>query len=247
MERAPGPAVSCHRQHGAFAGQVVASIFVSVFNLSWWSKMVKDPYRKYAAHYDCFVGRFTNALRHIGMKMHPPKPGAKVLEVGCGTGTNLMLYQRAGCSVYGIDLSPSMLEVARAKLGEGADLQLGNASNMPYQDNFFDSVIAMFMLHEMPREIRPQVMREMIRVTKQGGKILIIDFHPGPIRFPRGWIYWPFILLIERVAGREHFSNYRDFLSHKGLPGLIEAQQVIVDRQKIVSAGNIAFFLLKPT
>lgn len=208
--------------------------------------MVKDPYRKFAAHYDRFVGRFTNALRHIGMKMHPPKPGTKVLEVGCGTGTNLTLYHRAGCSVYGIDLSPSMLEVARTKLGEGADLQLGNASSMPYQDNFFDLVIAMFILHEMPREIRPQVMREMIRVTKQEGRILIIDFHPGPIRFPKGWIYRAFIPVIERVAGREHFSNYRDFLSQKGLPGLIDAQQLIVDRQKIVSAGNIAFFLAKP-
>jgi len=208
--------------------------------------MAKDSYRKFAAHYDRFVGPFANALRHIGMKMHPPKPGTKVLEVGCGTGTNLMLYHRVGCSVYGIDLSPSMLEIAHTKLGEGADLQLGDASSMPYQDNFFDLVIAMFALHEMPREIRPLVMREMIRVTKQQGRVLIIDFHPGRIRFPKGWLYKAVILFIERVAGREHFSNYRDFLSQKGLPGLIETQKLIVDRQKIVSAGNIALFLIKP-
>lgn len=208
--------------------------------------MARDPYLKFAGHYDRFAGRFTNALRHIAMKMHPPKPGMKVLEVGCGTGTNLMLYHRAGCSAYGIDLSPSMLEIARTKLGEGADLQLGDASNMPYQNNFFDLVIAMFLLHEMPSEIRPQVMREMIRVTKREGKILIIDFHSSPIRFPKGWIYKAVILFFERVAGREHFSNYREFLSRKGLPGLIENQRLIVDRQKIVSSGNIAFFLLKP-
>jgi ubiquinone/menaquinone biosynthesis C-methylase UbiE len=208
--------------------------------------MGKDPYRKSAAHYDQLVGPLTNALRHRGMKMYPPKPGMKVLEVGCGTGKNLMLYRQAGCSVYGIDLSPSMLEVACAKLGEGADLQLGNASNMPYQDNFFDLVIAMFILHEMPSEIRPSVMREMIRVTKQEGRVLIIDFHPDPIRFPKGWLYKAVILFIERVAGREHFSNYREFLSQKGLPRLIETQRLIVDRQEIVSAGHIAFFLLKP-
>ncbi len=139
-----------------------------------------------------------------------------------------------------------MLEIAHTKLGEGADLQLGDASNMPYQDNFFDLVIAMFALHEMPRETRPLVMREMIRVTKQEGRVLIIDFHPDPIRFPKGWLYKAVILFIERVAGREHFSNYRDFLSQKGLPGLIDAQQLIVGRQKIVSAGNIAFFLVRP-
>jgi ubiquinone/menaquinone biosynthesis C-methylase UbiE len=139
-----------------------------------------------------------------------------------------------------------MLEIAHTKLGEGADLQLGDASNMPYQNNFFDLVIAMFALHEMPREIRPLVMREMIRVTKQQGRVLIIDFHPGRIRFPKGWLYRAVILFIERVAGRKHFSNYRDFLSQKGLPRLIETQKLIVDRQKIVSAGNIAFFLIKP-
>jgi ubiquinone/menaquinone biosynthesis C-methylase UbiE len=89
-------------------------------------------------------------------------------------------------------------------------------------------------------------MREMIRVTKQQGRVLIIDFHPGRIRFPKGWLYRAVILFIERVAGRKHFSNYRDFLSQKGLPRLIETQKLIVDRQKIVSAGNIAFFLIKP-
>lgn len=208
--------------------------------------MTKDPYRKSAAHYDWFVGPVTNALRHMGVNMYPPKPGTKVLEVGCGTGSNLMLYHRAGCSIYGIDRSPSMLEIARAKLGEDVDLQLGDASNMRYQDNFFDVVMAMFALHEMPSEVRPLVMKEMIRVTKREGRVLIIDFHPGPIRFPMGWIYKAVILFIERVAGGEHFSNYCDFLSLKGLPQLIETQSLIVDSKKIVSAGNIAFFLVKP-
>jgi demethylmenaquinone methyltransferase/2-methoxy-6-polyprenyl-1,4-benzoquinol methylase len=139
-----------------------------------------------------------------------------------------------------------MLEVAYSKLGEDADLQLGDASSMQYQKNFFDLVIAMFLLHDMPSELRPAVMREMIRVTKQEGRILIIDFHPGPMRFLRGWMYKAFILLIERVAGREHYSNYRDFLSRRGIPGLIEPQKLIVDRQRIVHAENIAFFLAKP-
>lgn len=208
--------------------------------------MTRDPYRKSAAHYDRFVGPLTSALRRSGMKMFPPKPGMKVLEVGCGTGLNLMLYRQAGCSVYGIDASPSMLGVARTRLGEDADLQLGDASSMAYEENFFDLVIAMFLLHDMPGEMRPAVMREMIRVTKPEGRVLIIDFHPGPIPFPKGWIYKAVVLFIERVAGREHFSNFRDFLLRKGLPGLILNQNLVVDRQKIVSAGNIAFFLIKP-
>jgi ubiquinone/menaquinone biosynthesis C-methylase UbiE len=208
--------------------------------------LVKDPYRKFAAHYDRFIGPLTNALRHIGMKMYPVIPGMKVLEVGCGTGTNLMLYRQAGCCVYGIDRSPSMLEIARTKLGEEAEVQLGDASNMPYQDDLFDLVMAMFALHEMPGKIRPLVMKEMIRVTKQEGRILIMDYHPGPIRFPEGWIYRAIMIFFEKAAGHDHFSNYRDFLSRKGLPGLIENQKLVLDREKIIIAGNIAFFLIKP-
>jgi ubiquinone/menaquinone biosynthesis C-methylase UbiE len=171
----------------------------------------------------------------------------KVLEVGCGTAISLRLYHQAGCSVYGIDRSPSMLKVARTKLGEEAELHLGDASNLPYQDNFFDLGIAMFTFHEMPTEVRSPVMMEMIRVAKQDGRILIIDFHPGPIRFPKGWIYKAITLFFERMAGREHFSNGRDFLSRKGLCGLIEPHPFTVEREKIVRAGNIALLLIKRT
>ncbi|MGQ9645372.1 MAG: class I SAM-dependent methyltransferase [Thermodesulfobacteriota bacterium] len=208
--------------------------------------MTKDPYRKFAAYYDRLVGPLTHGLRHIGMKMYPPEQGMKVLEVGCGTGTNLTLYHRAGCLVYGIDRSPSMLEVARIKLGDGADLQLGDAANLPYRKDSFDLVLAMFTLHEMPREIRSTVIGEVIRVTKKVGRILIIDFHPNPSRFPKDWFYKAFILLIERGVGREHYLNHRDFLSQNGIPGLVANQRLGVDDHKIILAGNIAFFLLKP-
>ncbi len=47
------------------------------------------------------------------MKVYPPKEGMLVLDVGCGTGTNLSLYHEAGCSVFGIDSSPAMLAEAK--------------------------------------------------------------------------------------------------------------------------------------
>lgn len=206
--------------------------------------MVRDPYRKYASRYDTFVEPFNSVIRQIGMKVFPAKPGLRVLDVGCGTGTNLVLYHQAGCHVYGIDLSPSMLEVARTKLGEHADLRVGDASKMPYQDNFFDLVVAMLTLHEMPYRIRPQVMKEMIRVMNPEGRILLIDYHPGSIRFPKGWMYKAIILCFEIVAGGEHFRNYRDFLKRRGLSGLTDTLKLVLEKKKIVSGGNIALFLM---
>jgi demethylmenaquinone methyltransferase/2-methoxy-6-polyprenyl-1,4-benzoquinol methylase len=207
--------------------------------------MIRDPYKKLAKFYDTFVEPSNTVLRKIVLKMYPPKEGMRVLEVGCGTGTNLKLYHQAGCNVYGIDLSSSMLEVARRKLGEQADLRMGDASQMPYSDGFFDVVIAMLTLHEMPRQVRLPVMDEMVRVMKQDGHLLLIDFHPGPIRFPMGWLYKTIILFFEITAGREHFRNYRDFIAGKGLPSLIETNSLSIEKEKIVSGGNLVLYSAK--
>ena len=207
--------------------------------------MRKDPYQKYAARYDTFVEPFNTALRRIGLKMFPPKEGMLVLNSGCGTGTSLRLYQNAGCRVFGIDVSPSMLAVARNKLGRRADLRIGNASQMPYPDGIFDLVVAMFMLHEMSGKIRPLVMREKVRILKPDGRILLIDYRIGRMDFPVGWFYKSIILFFEIAAGREHFKNYRDFMAKNGLAGLIDAQNLIIEKKKIVSGGNIGLYLLR--
>lgn len=207
--------------------------------------MIKDPYKYSAKFYDTFIEPSVAALRKIMLKMYLPKEGIRVLEVGCGTGSNLRLYQKIGCEINGIDLSPSMVEVATKKLGEKAHIKLGNASQMPYPDNHFDLVIAMLTLHEMPNSIRPLIITEMRRVMKQDGRLLIVDFHPGPIRFPKGWLYKITILFFERIAGREHYRNYRDFLANKGLPPLLRTNNLSVEKEKIVSSGNLALFSMK--
>ena len=207
--------------------------------------MRKDPYQKYAARYDTFVEPFNTALRRVGLKMFPPKEGMLVLDAGCGTGTSLRLYQNAGCRVFGIDVSPSMLAVARNKLGRRADLRMGNASQMPYPDSIFDLVVAMFMLHEMPGEIRPLVMREKVRILKRDGRILLIDYHTGRMDFPVGWFYKTVILFFEIAAGRKHFKNYRDFMAKNGLVELIDAQNLNIEKKKIVTGGNIGLYLLR--
>ena len=206
--------------------------------------MAEDPYKKAAKTYDRYVEPFIAFIRQMGIKMYPPQNGMYVLDVGCGTGTNLMLYHEAGCKVFGIDLSPAMVEVAQKKLGGCAEIRQGDASKMAYSDGLFDLVIGFLTLHEMPSRIRPAVISEMARVMKPDGRILLIDQHPGPFRFPRGWIYRAIILFFEIMAGREHFRNHRDFLSRQGLPNLISTQNLRVVSKKIVGGGNIALFLV---
>lgn len=206
--------------------------------------MNRDPYHNFASKYDIYIEPFNSVVRQIAMNMHPPKKGMLVLDVGCGTGTNLSLYQKVDCNVFGIDLSPSMLEVARIKLSTRANLLLGNASEMPYPNNVFDMIIAFLTLHEIPGNIRPEVMEEMVRILKHDGRIMLIDYHHGPIRFPKGWWYKTIILIFEIMAGSEHFKNYRDFLRKHGIQGLIDPQKLNIEKKKIVSKGNLALFLL---
>ena len=200
---------------------------------------MNDPYRRTARYYDTLVERPNAVMRKISLAMVPPEEGMTVLEVGCGTGANLVLYQRGGCDVSGVDLSPSMLEVARAKLGETADLRLCDAADMPYRDDSFDLVVAFLTLHEMPPEVREAVMDEMLRVAGQDGRLLLLDFHPGPLRFPRGWLFKSGIVLLELSAGREHFRNYRDFLARRGVRGLIAKRSLAVGVEKVLSGGNV--------
>ena len=208
--------------------------------------MTKDPYKRIASLYDGAVEPFNKGIRKYAFKVADVHPGIDVLEVGCGTGANLELFLKHGCSIHGIDLSSSMLKIAENKFADKAKLVLGDAAEMKeYADQTFDLVIAMLTLHEMPQSIRMKVLNEMRRVMKNSGRILLVDYHSGPLRLPMGWLYKAIILFFEIAAGREHYKNYRNFIKNGALPPLIDALGLVVDKKKIISKGNFAIYLLK--
>jgi ubiquinone/menaquinone biosynthesis C-methylase UbiE len=200
---------------------------------------LKDPYRRIARFYDVFVEPPNAALRSIALSMAPPTAGMRVLDVGCGTGGNMERYQRKGCRVFGIDPSPSMIDVARSKLGGHAELELGSAADMPYEDSSFDVVTAFLTLHEIPHHARDDVVAEMTRVVSPDGRLVLVDYRKGNISFPRGWMFKLVILALELGAGRRHFASYRDFMARDGLPGLLAKHSLRVVDEKVVSAGNM--------
>jgi ubiquinone/menaquinone biosynthesis C-methylase UbiE len=204
-----------------------------------------DPYRTSAKWYDTLLEPLNAGLRAIGIRMYPPREGISVLDIGCGTGTHLELYQQGGCRVYGIDTSSAMLNRARQKLGNRADLQLGNAAQMPYSDGLFELVILTLTLHEMPAGTRTAVINETKRVLKKEGRILLVDYHPGPVRFLKGWLSKVLIIFMEYVAGREHYTNYRGFLVNGGIPAVAAQHELIVEQERIVTGGNLGVYLLR--
>ncbi len=208
--------------------------------------MENDPYARLASRYDGSVERWAGGLRKAALTLCPPSGSLAILDVACGTGAQLALYGRPGCTLTGIDTSPAMLEVARRKLGDTADLRCEDATRMSFADASFDLVTLVLALHEMPPDARPRVLAECRRVTKPGGRILVLDFHCGPYPFVKGWLYKLLTLWMEAGAGREHFAHYRDFIARKGLDALVADACIPVKRRFVFDSGAAVIYVLSP-
>lgn len=111
------------------------------------------------------------------------KPGDRALDACCGTGDIAFALAQRGAEVTGLDFSEKMLEVAQTRLKkskffrfEGQNLKFlqGDAARLPFPDNSFDAVTMGYGLRNLPSW--EAGLREMIRVTRPGGRIVVLDF-----------------------------------------------------------------------
>jgi ubiquinone/menaquinone biosynthesis C-methylase UbiE len=109
-----------------------------------------------------------------------------VLDIGCGTGTLAILAKKhAGPTgaVHAIDASPQMLARAKKKArsaGVEVAFQTGVVEALPFPAETFDVVLSTLMLHHLPRAVREQCAREIRRVAKRGGRVVVADFGARP-------------------------------------------------------------------
>ena len=187
--------------------------------------------------------RLIAPLCAIAVRIYPLSPGQRVLDLGCGTGAHLECYVEAGCVVAGVDTSEAMLGRAHLRLGDQADLRYGDAACLPFPDASFDLVTATLMLHELTEETRYAVVREVLRVLAPDGRLLVTDFHTGPLRPPKGWLWRAFAVGAEVLAW--HLNRSWAFLRAGGVPAMAARHGLDVERVKVVSAGNIGLYLLR--
>jgi SAM-dependent methyltransferase len=163
--------------------------------------------------YDLVLALPTVLIRRI-FRLHLPAlglpTGARILDIGCGTGSLALSLAGDGFSVVGVDVSPTMIARARAKAagdpaGDRVQFSVGDGrAPLAREEAAFDLVTLVAVLHGPASEGRLALLREARRLSR--GLVLIHDYPPFP--GPRG-IASPLLRLGERVEGSDFGSFLR--------------------------------------
>ncbi|WP_319638101.1 demethylmenaquinone methyltransferase [Cytobacillus luteolus] len=174
--------------------------------------------------------------KDIMKRMNVPK-GSKALDICCGTADwTIALADAVGPSgeVVGLDFSKNMLKIGQEKIESlnlnQVELIHGNAMELPFEDNTFDFVTIGFGLRNVPDYM--QVLKEMRRVVKPGGKVVCLETsQPTLIGFRQ--LYFLYFRYIMPVFGKLFAKSYNEYSwlqeSAKDFPGMNELARMFED------------------
>jgi ubiquinone/menaquinone biosynthesis C-methylase UbiE len=124
--------------------------------------------------------------------------GKRLLEVGCGTGTDSLQFARGGAIFTGVDLTPRSLEIARKRFevyGQQGEFIVSDAEQLNFPDESFDVAYSFGVIHHTPDSER--AVAEIHRVLRRGGKAVVMVYHRSSL------YYWGGIILKRGLLGGE--------------------------------------------
>lgn len=151
-----------------------------------------------ASFYDrvCRIMGLGSAFREHTVRIAALRSGESVLDVGCGTGVLTRLAAKAVApagTTWGIDPAADMIRVALANAAvesSSTRFKTGVIEALAFENESFDAVFASFMLHHLPPDVKRAGLREVRRILKPGGRLVVVDLDRP--RNPLWWLlFWP--------------------------------------------------------
>jgi demethylmenaquinone methyltransferase / 2-methoxy-6-polyprenyl-1,4-benzoquinol methylase len=151
------------------------------------ARQVEAMFDSIVGHYDLLNGILSFGLdrrwRRLTVEAVHPGFGARILDLGCGTGDLTTRVAEAGARPVGVDLSHRMLAEASRKLGPGTPLVRGSAFELPFVDGSFQGAVSGFVLRNLAE--LPRAFAELARVVEPTGRIALMDITEPPNRLAR--------------------------------------------------------------
>ena len=135
----------------------------------------------------------------------PMESGAKVLDLGCGTGLELEEYFNLNpdANVTGIDLSEAMLKSLKEKFpNKSINLVLGSYFDVPFGENKYDAAVSVESLHHFPAEQKETLYRKLFAALKENGRFVLTDYFAE-----------------SEELEKEYFRNLKQLKEEQGLSG----------------------------
>ena len=147
---------------------------------------------------------------------------ARLLEIGCGMGTDLLQFARGGACCIGIDLTPRSIEITRHRFrlydADGA-FMISDGEHLPFRDESFDVVYSNGVLHHTPDTAG--AIREVHRVLRPGGTAKVMLYHRNSLNYWFDIVLRRGVLRADFLRGRsvaEIMSRVVEFSSHDARP-----------------------------
>ncbi|HIJ58584.1 MAG TPA: class I SAM-dependent methyltransferase, partial [Deltaproteobacteria bacterium] len=105
------------------------------------------------------------SLEQLVISLMDPEPGERILDIGCGTGNHLLMFNKLGLNVSGVDASPHMMQEAKSRLGHRSTIKMGMAEDLPFDDNEFDLAVLVNTLEFLDKPLL--ALREAGRVASR--------------------------------------------------------------------------------